>query len=239
MDEARRKLTVSPLFDEQSREEAARIIKSLISARATAEGHGAEAESRVDYLADILGMSKASVIRNINLMRQDGLLADSRDMQAWITKSTTQRNLNIIMQLEQFLLQHISTEARRYNYKGLNEEALKAGMSYSNVKRLRMLLHFLTLKGYIHKQEHHVSGSVGIRLQASAEVTKTRFERRMDICRFIIDTLAAKREPGKDAMLVNFSGSLLEAGKWRCLQIRRDPPSLILRRPCSISPRRN
>ena len=205
MDEARRKLTVSPLFDEQSREEAARIIKSLISARATAEGHGAEAESRVDYLADILGMSKASVIRNINLMRQDGLLADSRDMQAWITKSTTQRNLNIIMQLEQFLLQHISTEARRYNYKGLNEEALKAGMSYSNVKRLRMLLHFLTLKGYIHKQEHHVSGSVGIRLQASAEVTKTRFERRMDICRFIIDTLAAKREPGKDAMLVNFS----------------------------------
>ena len=80
MDEARRKLTVSPLFDEQSREEAARIIKSLISARATAEGRGAESESRVDYLADILGMSKATVIRNINLMRQDGLLADSRDM---------------------------------------------------------------------------------------------------------------------------------------------------------------
>ncbi len=53
MDEARRKLTISPLFDEQSREEAARIIKSLISARATAEGRGAEAESRVDYLADI------------------------------------------------------------------------------------------------------------------------------------------------------------------------------------------
>ena len=77
MDEARRKLTISPLFDEQSREEAARIIKSLISARATAEGRGAEAESRVDYLADILGMSKATVIRNINLMRQDGLLADT------------------------------------------------------------------------------------------------------------------------------------------------------------------
>ena len=82
MDEARRKLMASPLFDEQSREEAARIIKSLISARATAEGRGAEAESRVDYLADILGMNKATVIRNINLMRQDGMLADSRDMQA-------------------------------------------------------------------------------------------------------------------------------------------------------------
>ena len=139
MDEARRKLTISPLFDEQSREEAARIIKSLISARATAEGRGAEAESRVDYLADILGMSKATVIRNINLMRQDGLLADSRDMQAWISKSTSQRNLDIILKLELFLLQRFGGEAQRINYKELNEEAQKAGLTYSNVKRIEGL----------------------------------------------------------------------------------------------------
>ena len=179
MDEARRKLTISPLFDEQSREEAARIIKSLISARATAEGRGAEAESRVDYLADILGMSKATVIRNINLMRQDGLLADSRDMQAWISKSTSQRNLDIILKLELFLLQRFGGEAQRINYKELNEEAQKAGLTYSNVKRLRMLLHFLSLKG--------------------------RFERRMDICRFITDTLNVSRDPNKEMTLVNFS----------------------------------
>jgi ATP-dependent DNA helicase RecQ len=143
MDEARRKLTLSPLFDDQSREEAARIIKSLISARATAEGRGAEAESRVDYLADILGLNKASVIRNINLMRQEGLLADSRDMQAWVSKSTSQRNLDVILKLERFLLQHFSEEAQRMNYKELNEEAQKAGLTYSNIKRLRRLLHFL------------------------------------------------------------------------------------------------
>ena len=205
MDEARRKLTISPLFDEQSREEAARIIKSLISARATAEGRGAEAESRVDYLADILGMSKATVIRNINLMRQDGLLADSRDMQAWISKSTSQRNLDIILKLELFLLQRFGGEAQRINYKELNEEAQKAGLTYSNVKRLRMLLHFLSLKGYIHKQEHSFSDSVSVRLQASQEVTKARFERRMDICRFITDTLNVSRDPNKEMTLVNFS----------------------------------
>ena len=235
MDEARRKLTISPLFDEQSREEAARIIKSLISARATAEGRGAEAESRVDYLADILGMSKATVIRNINLMRQDGLLADTRDMQARISKRTSQRNLDIILKLELFLLQRFGGEAQRINYKELNEEAQKAGLTYSNVKRLRMLLHFLSLKGYIHKQEHSFSDSVsvrlqasqevtkarferrmdicrfitdtlnGVRLQASQEVTKARFERRMDICRFITDTLNVSRAPNKEMTLVNFS----------------------------------
>ena len=205
MDEARHKLTVSPLFDKQSREEAARIIKSLISARATAEGRGAEAESRVDYLADILGMSKATVIRNINLMRQDGLLADTRDMQAWITKKTSLRNLEIILKLEQFLLQRFGEESFRINYKELNEEAKKEGLTYSNIKRLRTLLHFLSLKGYIHKREHSSSNSVDIRLQASRDVTKARFERRMDICRFIVETLNAQRDISKETTLVNFS----------------------------------
>ncbi|MBR3491095.1 MAG: RecQ family ATP-dependent DNA helicase [Bacteroidales bacterium] len=204
MDEARRKLTLSPLFDDQSREEAARIIKSLISARATAEGRGAEAESRVDYLADILGLNKASVIRNINLMRQEGLLADSRDMQASISKSTSQRNLDIILKLERFLLQRFGEEAQRMNYKELNEEAQKAGLTYSNIKRLRMLLHFLSLKGYIYKQEGY-RDSVEIRLQASSEVTMARFERRMEICRYIIDTLNVSRDPTKEMTLVDFS----------------------------------
>ena len=205
MDEARRKLMISPLFDEQSREEAARIIKSLISARATAEGRGAEAESRVDYLADILGMNKATVIRNINLMRQDGLLADSRDMQAWITKGTTVRNLDAMLRLELFMLQQFSEESRRFSYKELNEEAQKAGMTYSNVKRLRMLLHFVTLKGYIYKQEHSITGYVNVRLQSSKEATNTRFERRMDISRFIVDCLSAQKDDSKDTTLVNFS----------------------------------
>ena len=205
MDEARRKLTVSPLFDEQSREEAARIIKSLISARATAEGRGTEAERHVDYLADKLGMSKATVIRNINLMRQDGLLADTRDMQAWITKKTSLRNLEIILKLEQFFLQRFGEESFRINYKELNEEAKKEGLTYSNIKRLRTLLHFLSLKGYIHKREHSSSNSVDIRLQASRDVTKARFERRMDICRFIVETLNAQRDISKETTLVNFS----------------------------------
>ena len=204
MDEARRKLTLSPLFDDQSREEAARIIKSLISARATAEGRGAEAESRVDYLADILGLNKASVIRNINLMRQEGLLADSRDMQAWVSKSTSQRNLDVILKLERFLLQHFGEEAQRMNYKELNEEAQKAGLTYSNIKRLRRLLHFLSLKDYIYKKEGY-RDSLEVRLQAPQEATMARFERRMKICRFIIDTLIVNRDPSKEMTLVNFS----------------------------------
>ena len=205
MDEARRKLTISPLFDEQSREEAARIIKSLISARATAEGRGAETETRIDYLADILGLSKATIIRNVNLMRQDGLLADSRDMQAWVSKSTSVRNLDIILKLEQFLIGQLTEESQRINYKELNDEAQKAGLTYANVKRLRMLFHFLSLKGYIHKHEYGFNDSVNVRLQTAKDVTMARYERRRDICHFIVDKLNASKDSSKEMTLVNFS----------------------------------
>ncbi len=205
MDEARQKLTLSSLFDDKSREEAIRIIKSLISAHSTAEGRGAEAESRIDYLADILGMNKWSVIRNVNLMRLEGLLADSRDMQAWISRSTTQRNLSIILKLENYLLERLTEESQNINYKELNDEAQKAGITHSNVKRLRLLVHFLSLKGYIYKHGHVFSDSVSIRLQTPHETTMTRFDRRMDICRFILDKLNEGKDPNKDVTLVNFS----------------------------------
>ena len=66
-------------------------------------------------------------------MRQDGLLADTRDMQAWISKSTSIRNLDVILKLEQFLLQRLTCEAQRFNYKELNEEAQRL------VSRIQML----------------------------------------------------------------------------------------------------
>ena len=68
-----------------------------------------------------------------------------------------------------------------------------------------MLLHFMTLKGYIYKQEHSITGYVNVRLQSSIEVTKNRFERRMNISRFIVDCLSAQKDDSKDTTLVYFS----------------------------------
>lgn len=189
MDEARGRLTASPLFDDVTREEAARIIHSLISSRATAGGRGAEAESRIDYLADILGMKKETVVRNINLMRQEGLLADTQDMQAFIDRTNIARSLEEILCLEQFLLEQIKTDTTLFNYKQLNADAQKAGHTRCTVKQLRMLLHFLLIKGYLRKEEHTASGSVSLRLEVDRETTLSRFNRRVDLCRYIVKTL--------------------------------------------------
>lgn len=203
MDEARRRLALSPLFDDTAREDAARIIGSLLSRRATTENCD-EAESRIDYLADVLGMTKETVIRSINLMRQEGILADSRDMQAWIAKSTTRRELDNTLRLEQFLLMHLREERREINYKQLNEEAHKAGLPYCNVRRIKTLLYFLALKGYVRKEERPFSDSVSLRLQVSQEATLKRFAQRVGLCRFVVDRLYAQKNDG-ETTLVSFS----------------------------------
>lgn len=215
MDEARHRLNLSPYFDSQTREEAARIIRSLISARASAKGQSGEAESRVDYLADILGMTKESVIRNINLMRQDGLLADTLDMQAWIEKSSTARDLEQLLKLEQFVLKSISNHHCTINYKELNETAQNAGIAISTVKRIKNLLYFLTIKNYILKEEHTVTGSAVVQLVNDKATIEKQFEQRSQICRFIVKTLTAEaqrtavkeetKKPSSHNTLVNFS----------------------------------
>lgn len=204
MDEARSRLTASSLFDDTTREEAARIISSLISSRATAKGRGAEAESRIDYLADILGMTKETVVRNVNLMRQEGILADAQDMKAYIDRANVSRGLEEILRIERFLLERLTTDAHTFNYKQLNAEAQMVGNSRCTVKTLRTLLHFLSTKGYIYKQEHRRAAEcVSIRLQVDRELSFARFERRVDLCRYAAKVLGAI--PAADNKIVTFS----------------------------------
>ena len=194
MDEARQRLNASTLFDDITREEAVRIIRSLISSRATADGRGSEAESRIDYLADILGMKKEAVVRNINLMRQEGILADTKDMQAFIDRANITRVLEEMFRLEKYLLKHITTDTTTLNYKQFNTEAQSAGNSHCTVKTLRMLFHFLLIKGYLRKDEHTSSGSVSLRLEVDHETTMKRFSRRMELCRYIAKELTNSAE---------------------------------------------
>lgn len=201
MDEARQRLDASTLFDDITREEAARIIHSLISSRATAGGKGADAESRVDYLADILGMKKETVVRNINLMRQEGLLADTQDMQAYVDRANIGRGLDELLRLEQYLLQRICTDTTLFNYKQLNAEANQEGHTCCTLKKLRMLFHFLLIKGYVRKEEHTAVGNVSLRLEVDRETTMARFRRRVELCRYVAKALTAM---GGEKM-INFS----------------------------------
>ncbi len=204
MDEARSRLMASSLFDNTTREEAVRIIGSLISSRATAGGRGADAESRIDYLADILGMTKETVVRNVNRMRQEGILADVHDMKAYVDRANVSRGLEEALRIERFILERLTIDVHTFNYKQLNAEAQTAGNPRCTIKMLRTLLNFLSTKGYIYKQEHlGAAESVSIRLQVDRETLFARFERRVELCRY-----AAKNRgliPASDNKMIAFS----------------------------------
>lgn len=193
MDEARRKISNSILFSDDEIEKAIRIIKSLISQKYIAKAQDAEAESRIDYLADILGLSKAEVVSAVERMRQEGILADSKDISAYLQDvGDSERKSRLLLdhfaKLEQFILDYISEEPVYTSCKQLNDNAVTDGISNSKEKDIRTLLYFLTVKGYTRKKED-AAHNLELSRQMDKDKTISRFEKRLMISRFAIEWL--------------------------------------------------
>ena len=192
MVEASLKIETSTLYSDKQKMDAKRIIKALISSRSIASAGNDVAESRIDYLADILGLSKSDVIDAVNLMRQDSLLADSMDMSAYIFASDTENKSMLVLErfskLERFLISQFTDEGCEVNIKELNEQALGNGINSSTVKNIRTLMFYHTIKNYIHKPQFNSSS---VLLVPTMEISKliTKFELRIDLCKFIISEL--------------------------------------------------
>lgn len=193
MDEARERISASLLFGSDEIDKAVRIIKSLISQKHIAKAQDSEAESRIDYLADILGISKHEVISAVERMRQEGILADSKDISAYLLdvgsserKSWTQ--LERFGKLERYILNHIPDDSLRISCKQLNDNAVNDSILTSTEKDIRTLLYFLTVKGYIRKKEDANRNMEIHRLTDMESITK-RFERRLEISHFTIEWL--------------------------------------------------
>lgn len=233
MNEASCRIRGSKLFSKQQKENALRIIKSLISSRSIATAGNADAESRVDYLADILGIEKEAVIESINLMRQEGLLEDYSDMSAYIYDSDSQHKSMLIFEgfakLERFILSKITGEGASFGLKELNEDAQNKGIAASSVKNIRTLLYYLTIKNYITKQEHRENSSVSLAPLLELKHLMDKFERRIELCYFILDELYAKTTPDagsdREKKPVEFSlVGLLKAYQAMPRMVRSDIP---------------
>lgn len=193
LDEARKRITDSLLFENDEIEKAVRVVKSLISQKHIAKAQNAEAESRVDYLADILGLHKREVISAVERMRQEGILADTKDISAYLNDIGDSENkskslLKRFSKLERYIIEHIPDDALRISCKQLNDNAQNEGISTSTEKDIRTLLYFLTIKGYTRKKEDSAH-NIEVSRQASMETTLLRFEKRQQICQFAIEWL--------------------------------------------------
>ena len=214
MDEARLRLTESPLFSEDEMKNAIRIIKSLITQKYIAKAQDSEAESRIDYLADILGLSKRDVISSVDRMRQEGILADTRDISAYLQdisdkQRKPQQMLENFAKLERYILEHIPDESLHITYKQLNDNAVHDGINTSTEKKIRTLLYFLAVKGYAHKKEDGIRNLIVTRDKDIETIIK-RFERRIEVCRFIIERLYSLAEENSKTITEESNNSASE-----------------------------
>ena len=226
MIEAAEKIDNSFRFEnDEEKTTAKRIIKSLISSKSVAKAGNADAESRVDYLADRLGIEKSNVIHSIQQMREDGLLADTKDLTAYIRKTDTVNRSMLVLHrfqaLESFLLEHIDADKLCMNYKELNEAALAKGVKSSSVNSIKTLFYYWTIRSYIRKEQDQATNKVIIVPKMSIERIRDKRQKSYAVAEFIISYLfeiSGEDISRKNEALVGFSIlELLNAYRKRAL----------------------
>lgn len=202
----------SDKFSDAYKIHAKRIISSLISSKSIAKAGNEEAESRVDYIADRLGIPKADVIRVINLLREEGLLADSKDMTAYIRKNENKNRslavLNKFVDLEKFLLDNIEENGSSFYLKELNEKAQNSGIKGATVNNIKTVFYYWTIRNYIEKHTDAALDRVSIVPKVKLETFRSKRNSCVNIAKFIVSFLfdrSAAEKTEKEEILVGYS----------------------------------
>ncbi len=181
------------ITSEYERNLSKRIINSLISSRSISKSGNDDLESRIDYIADHLGVEKTDIIHSVQLMREDGLLSDSQDLTAYIMKSDTRNKSLMILHkfktLEKFLLDYIDEESLCMNYKEINEAALANGIKSSSVNSIKTLFYYWTIRSYIQKEQDLATNRVIIVPKLKLEIMKRNRDKSHRIAEFIVNYL--------------------------------------------------
>ena len=190
--EAIDKIEKSDRFDSKEKPQAIRIIKNLISNRSIKKAQGEEAESRIDYISDHLGITKENVIHIINLLREEKILADSKDLTAYIGKDETQNKARNIVrkfnEVEKFLSGHVCEEESLIDYKELNEIAASEGCAAVDLERMKIILNFWAIKGWIKKNSRD-KNHLNVRFIVPKDSFARKIESRQNLASFIVGYL--------------------------------------------------
>jgi ATP-dependent DNA helicase RecQ len=188
------RITASDRFEEKQKQHAVRIIKKLFSSKTRQQVDDEAAESRVDYISDHLGIVKEEVIRIITLLREENILADAKDLTAFIKKGEkTNRSLGILKTfaaLETFLLAQMARQETVFHIKQLNEQAAENGCADADPAKIKTLINFWAIKHWIHRPHaDYAKHTFAAALNEPKEMFQQKLEKRHALARFIVELL--------------------------------------------------
>jgi len=215
IEEAKARIDKSARFDDASRVQAIRIMGSLISAKSKARGKSSdeEGESQVDYISDRLGIVREDVIRVIGLLREEKILADAKDLVAFIKrgerKNRSEAILSIFRSIENFLLEYLDDAEKTYNIKELNE-ALESDFPDASIQKLRTVINYYDIKRFVKKTQEYSKNHMTLKPYFTISEIREKSGKRFRIAEVIIEYLYLKTvdEPhikGVEDVAVEFS----------------------------------
>jgi ATP-dependent DNA helicase RecQ len=202
------------------KEKAVRVIKSLISKKRTKILIDDSGESRIDYISDTHGIAKREVIDIINFLKNEKIIADNKDLTAFLNRSENKnKSLKIFEtfgRIEKFLIDKIigfETETE-IDLKYINEEVEAVGLKGVNIHKLKTIFdlwiinHWAKRKFSDYSKNHFL-----IQFEFENDVLKDKIQSRLVISRFILEYLFDKFINGeylseskmKSDVLVEFS----------------------------------
>lgn len=189
MVEASHKVEQLTTMTNTDKAKARAILQMLIKSRRKDELTGDDGESRVDYIADTMGLLKEEVVLLVEKLREGGVLADHQDMGAYVPKSGSDRQSRIVLnrfeRIENEIYGYLETnKSNTINLKELNEYLEEKEVPGASIKNIRTILNFWTVKNYIRKTEDRKSNMVTVDVLIEKEMWQNRYKRRMEICRF-------------------------------------------------------
>src|SRR5690554_4725843 len=216
--EAIDKINSSERFQEKQKEKGVRIIKKLFSSKSRKHANEETAESRIDYISDHLGIVKAEVIDIVNLLREERILADAKDLTAFIKKGENKnRSFNIVdiySKIENFLLPEIEEQEKILSIKELNEEAEEQGLVDISTHKIKTILNFWAIKHWIKRQNLDSKNHIAVLGLHPQDLLKDRLRRRQALAKYIVEYLYEKSQAHtsqNDEVLVDFSVHELKA----------------------------
>jgi ATP-dependent DNA helicase RecQ len=187
--EASAKIDKSALFDDKEKVTAKRITKNLISNKYNKRSSSEESEARVDYLADVLGLPINIVTDIIHKLREEKILADSKDLACYLKGQAKQSSkiVNEASKLERFILNILSTDAKVFNLKEINEMAQEDGIK-SNIKMIHDIINYLSINKVISLDK---MGNYKMKISLTVELSESLsiLEHRIDITESVLEYL--------------------------------------------------
>ncbi|MDR3048823.1 MAG: RecQ family ATP-dependent DNA helicase [Elusimicrobiota bacterium] len=218
MQEAVEKINASSKFsNDKERQDAVRIISKLIGAKHRANAGNDIGESRVDYISDMLGIVKESVIRAINLLREERILADAKDLTAFIKRrGQINKSLNILNEyndIEKTISTEITSGGQKINLKELN----KKSDAEIPLQKLKDVFNYLAVKQLIKRRRSGIKDIFIVKSNFTIDELNEKRKKRMQLARFIIEFLFNKSRCIQD-------NSAIEdiAVEFSCLELKEE-----------------